>query len=254
MSPRSLLIPLAAVAFALPNTLSAQAAPTLALGTATSGTTTSTGRPAKYRVSTDAAGVLSVAVSGTADFVIAVTDVDGQQLRDGTADRDMNGQVGLEYLAVVLPRPGQYGVEIRTNGEDESAAFRIVTAFAPMAAFEVPEDTDGRPGNARVVEVGAVIEDQINADGGDRADWYTVTSKEAMTLIVVTRVEDGTNGDLILEAFVGDDLEDSAARSDQDLRGHAGNESLTVEVSRMANFNGPLILFTNYDSGNPCQR
>jgi hypothetical protein len=43
-------------------------------------------------------------------------------------------------------------------------------------------------------------------------------------------VEDGTRGDLILEAYLGDNMSESVARSDQDLREHAGNESLTVEV------------------------
>ncbi|MEX2181735.1 MAG: hypothetical protein WD771_06810 [Gemmatimonadaceae bacterium] len=231
-SSRAVIVTLFVVllaALVLPGLLGAQA-PTLAFNAPTSGVTGPRGQAVKYRVSTDAAGVLTVAASGGADLTLAVTDEDGQELRDGTADRDLRGEVGSEYLAVVVPRAGRYGVEVRTNGQSGGVAFRVVATFAPMPEFAVAADPDGRPGTARAIAVGAAQDDQLDPDAGDLADWYAITATEAMTLIVITRVEDETEGDIVLEAFVNDALDEPAARSDQDLRGNAGNESLTVDV------------------------
>jgi hypothetical protein len=136
----------------------------------------------------------------------------------------------LEYLAVVLPRGGRYVVEVKTNGDAAGISFRVVATFAPMPAFELPADPDGSPSMARAVAVGNANQDQLHPDAGDAADWYTLTATEAMTLVIVTRVDDGAEGDLLLEAFVGDELGEAAARSDQDLRGNSGNESLTLDV------------------------
>ncbi len=201
----------------------------LTLGTATDGTTSGSA-PAKFRVTISGAGVLTVAANGEGDLTLAVTDEDGQALRDGTADTDHRGQLGLEYLATPIPRAGTYVVEVRVNGSGNGVPFRVVANFVAMTGFEVAADPDGSPRTARALAVGSAQEESLNPDAGDLVDWYVVTATEAMTLILVTRVEDDTQGDIVLEAFLGDDLSESVARSDQDLRGNAGNESLTVDV------------------------
>lgn len=224
---------LALVAIFVPTLLAAQkptGSPTnLALGTAVSGSTHSSNGAAIYRVTTTGAGIITVAAFGEGDLTLAVTDEDGQQLRDGTADTDYRGKMGAEYLAVPVPGAGTYGVEVRANGGG-AIPFRVIATFAAMSGFEMPADTDGRPRNARAIAVGAAMEDQLNPDEGDLADWYLVTASEAMTIIFGTRVDEGSEGDLMLDAYIGEDLNNSVAHSDQDLRGNSGNESLTVDL------------------------
>lgn len=221
---------LALAALLIPSLLSAQKPPTvLVFGTAANGATGASGEAAQYRVTAMGAGVLTVVVFGESDLTLAVKDEDGQTLRDGTADRDFRGQVGAEYLAVPIPAAGTYGIEVRVNGGN-AVAFRVIATFAAMSAFEMAPDPDGRPRNARSISAGAAREDQLHPDDGDLADWYVVTATQAMTLVVTTRVEEGTSGDFVLEAFLGEDLNDSVARSDQDLRGSGANESLTVDL------------------------
>lgn len=204
-------------------------APALPMNTTASGTLGSSGEAAKYSFMATGAGLLTVAANAPSDITLAVMDEDGQMLREGAIDRDHAGNVGREYGTVVIPRAGKYNIEVRGLDASGAVAFTVGGSFVPMAALEMPEDPDGRPANAKVVQPGVALEDQVNPDAGDAADWFSVTAETAMTLVIVTRVEE-EGGDLVIEAFSAGNMAESVGRSDQDLRGNAGNESVTVEM------------------------
>jgi hypothetical protein len=184
----------------------------------------------RYRFTAPSAGVLTVAISGAEDLVLEVFDEDGQPVPDGSADRDLNGEMGTELLSVVLSHVGAYLVEVRGNGVSAAARFTIGSGFLAMPAFARPADPDRRPGQARPLTVGTAHQDQLHPSNGDLWDWFSIKATEAMTLVVVTRMEEGVEGDLILEAYLGTDFSEPTEASDQDLQGHTGNESLTLDV------------------------
>jgi hypothetical protein len=204
-------------------------APALPMNTTVSGTLGNGGEAAKYSFTATSAGLLTVAANAPSDITLAVMDEDGQMLREGAIDRDHAGNVGREYGTVVIPRAGKYAIEVRGLDASGAVSFTVGGSFLAMAALEMPEDPDGRPANAKAIQPGAVIEDAVHPDEGDAADWYSVTAETAMTLVIVTRVEE-EGGDLVLEAFSANNMAESIGRSDQDLRGNAGNESMTLEM------------------------
>lgn len=187
-----------------------------------SGTTT-------YTFRAPAAGVLTVAVKGNGDLSLAVTDVDRQSLPEGSVDADLHGNMGEEMLSLVLPEPGTYRVEVRGFG-NEGGTFTLASGFVTMPGFAQPVDPDGKPSSARDLAIGAGHDDEIHPSAGDHRDWYRIRVAEAGTLVILTRVADDFEGDLVLEAFLGADFSDAAASSDQDLQDNAGRESLTLEV------------------------
>lgn len=224
------LLLLAGLATLSPAALEAQAPAALPTGAVANGALGMRGEAAKYRYAATGAGILTVAVNGVADLVLSIMDEDGQVLPDGRADRDLRGVMGAEMLAVVLPRRGSYLVEIGANSAGGAVPFTISAAFAPMPAFERAEDADGRPGNARVLEPGMGHEDALNLDDGDASDWYTLRAASAMTVFVMTRMPEGASGDLVLEAFIGGVFTEPTVRSDQDLQGNTGNETVSVDL------------------------
>ncbi len=227
----SLAFALIAAASTLANAQTpAASVPALSTGATANGALGARGEPSKYRYTSSGPGVLTVAVHGVADLTLRVTDEDGQTLPDGSSDRDMRGEMGAEMLAVVLPRRGNYMVEVAANGGGGAIPFVISAAFASMPAFERPEDPDGRPGNAKALAAGTGLEDQLHLDAGDAVDWYTLRATEAMTLFVMTRVPEGEDHDLVLEAFIGGMYGEAAVRSDQDLQGVVGNETVSVDL------------------------
>lgn len=213
--------------FLLAVPLSAQSP--LPINTTTTGRIGAEGQAARYQFTATSAGVLTVAVHGEADLTLAVSDVDGQPVPDGTADRDLGGSVGAEMLAVVLPEAGVYRIEVRSYG-DEASGFTIGASFVSLPAFARSPDPDGRPSRARSLAIGAAHTDELNPDAGDLWDWYTVPVTENVALVIVTRMDDGVDGDLALEAYLDNDFSTPAASSDQDLQGNLGNESVTVNV------------------------
>ena len=65
----------------------------------------------------------------------------------------------------------------------------------------------------------------------------------------VTRVSDGNEGDLVIEGYLAGDFSTAVARSDQDLQGVMGNESLTLNVNP-----GDVVhlkVQSLFDSGDP---
>lgn len=201
----------------------------LPVGSTASGALGANGKAARYRFQASGAGVLTVVAHGSEDLTLAVMDEDGQPVPDGTADRDLNGNVGSEMLSVVLTEGGSYLVEVRSHGSD-GGSFTVGGAWVPMPAFARPPDPDGRPSRAGQLAIGATHTDQLHPDEGDQWDWFTVSVTERTTLVVVTRMDEGVEGDLALEVYLDNEFNTPAVQSDQDLQGNLGNESATVDV------------------------
>jgi len=206
----------------------ASAQTALPLGKVQAGKTTSD-KPSEYRVKAESAGVLTVAVKGEGDLVLAVLDGDGQPVPDGRSDRDLGGDSGTEMVSVTLGEAGDYRVRVIVQMGTTSSAYQIAASWMPFPPFARPADPDGRPGTARAIKVGESVEDALDASQGDLADWYVVKADSDGTLVVVTRPV-GDGGDLVLEAFLDGEFGQPAARSDQDLQGNSASESVSLNV------------------------
>ena len=187
-------------------------------------------RPTEFTVAAKTAGVLSVAVQGTGDLALQLVDDDGQVLPDGSTDRDLTGNEGMELLSTTITEPGTYRLRVRLQGGDKSI-FTVAGAFLTFPAFQRPGDPDRRPGNARSIAVGKPLEDSLDAASGDSWDWYVLKAAEEGTLTVVTRqVGNGDTPDLVLELYTGGNFGEAQDRSDQDLQGNSASESVSVQV------------------------
>jgi hypothetical protein len=202
----------------------------LPIGSKASGTTSSEA-PAEFRFTPPSAGVLTIVVRGNDDLTIQVVDEDGQLVPMGTADGDNNGSTGLEYLAVPIGQADPLRVRVTLLSDDGgSGAFTISAAFLAEEGFAQAADPDRRPSLARALTVGGAMEESLNPEEGDRWDWFVIRASEAMTVTVLTRMDEGSTGDLVLSAFTGGNMDAEIAHSDQDLQGHLGNESVTVAL------------------------
>ena len=218
---------LATVVAAAPFAAPVLAAQQLTLGQVTSGATDGN-EPAIFTFTAEAAGVLTVVVRGKneVDLTITVTDSLGQPLPDGNSDRDLGGDVGAEQAAVVIPGAGDYQVRIGTWGG--GGLFDIAAGFVPFPALARAPDPDGLPTAAADLVPGAPIEDQIDPSNGDGWDWFKVTAESAGVITVITEAPEG---DLVLEVFAEGEFGEAVNRSDQDMQGVTGNESLTVNAA-----------------------
>lgn len=188
------------------------------------------GESAEYTLQASGAGLLTLALHGDADLNLNVMDEDGQLLPDGQIDSDQYGNAGLEAGMVTLPYAGRYLVRVSSLGGD-SAPYTLHANFLPFTQIARTPDTDGRPGNARRMNVGQSFDDSINGDEGDLRDWFTVTAPDNGTFTIVTRAR-GEGGDIALEAFLGSNFDEPAARSDQDAQDNSANESISLTVSK----------------------
>lgn len=225
MKPVS-VVPITILSLLSPCLLRAQEPPLLAPGQVVQGETSFEGA-AEYSFDVDAAGILTVAARSTnqSDLVLLVTDADGQPLPSGRSDQDIGGDTGAEQFAVTIPRAGRYLVRVETFG-GAGAAFKLGASWLAFPDLEVPADPDGSPGSAIQISLGqGAWDDSINQNPGDYRDWFVLTVEEAGTLTVLTRADEG---DLVLEAFDDGEYSEAIQRSDQDLQGTAGNESVTL--------------------------
>ena len=193
--------------------------------------TATTEAPATFRFTPSGPGVLTVVVKASDDVTIRVVDGDGQMLPEGSADNDVNGSTGLEFLALPVGYAEPLTVEVTMLSEEGGGGkFTISASFVAEEGFAKAPDPDRRPSTAKALNVGAASEETLNADEGDGWDWFKITASESMTLVIVTRMAEGTEGDLTIEAYTDGAFDTPAANSDQDLQGHTGNESVTVDV------------------------
>lgn len=187
--------------------------------------------PTEFTVSVKTAGVLSVAVQGTGDLALQLVDEDGQVMPDGSADRDLSGNEGMELLSTTVTEPGNYRLRVRLQGGNQST-FSIAGSYLSFPAFARPGDPDRRPGAAKAVAVGKPLEDSLDPAAGDAWDWFVLKATQAGTLSVVTRqVGNGDAPDLVLELYTDGKFGESQDRSDQDLQGNSASESVSVEVT-----------------------
>jgi hypothetical protein len=212
----------------LSTSLSAQAPAALPMGAPVQGKVGD--EPMEYTLAAKTAGVLTVAVQGTSDLALQLVDEDGQQMPDGSTDRDMNGNEGTELLSATITEPGTYRVRVRSNGD--GGTFQIAAAFMGFPAFQRPGDPDRRPRSAKAGQIGKAFEDGLDPEAGDNWDWWVMKAAQAGTLTVVTRqVGSGDAPDLVLEVFTDGEFGEAKDRSDQDLQGNSANESATVQVT-----------------------
>ena len=184
---------------------------------------------ATYQFKAATAGVLTVAVVGDGDLEITITDEDGQAVQDGTSDKDMFGSTGTEQASVTLTEPGAYRVQVRTVDGGVSK-FQIGASWISMPGLARPSDPDKRPSQARALDVGKAHEDSIDTDKGDPWDWFVYTPAQAGTLTIILRPVSKESFDLTLETYAAGDFTKATASSDQDLQGHAANESISLDV------------------------
>lgn len=184
--------------------------------------------PAVFTFNAESAGVLTVVVrdDGDTDLQLAVTDAVGQILPEAEADRDLGGDTGAEQLAAVIPSAGQYRVRVSVffggNG-----SFELVAGWISYPKLGGPVDDDALPTAAVELTPGSPIDDSIDPGAGDNWDWFKVTTSSAAAITVIT---EASEGDLALEVFADGEFSDSLNRSDQDMQGVQGNESLTIQA------------------------
>lgn len=207
----------------------AQQAPALAIGKNEAGTATNE-KPAIYQFNATSAGVLTVVVQGTGDLALLVMDADGQPVPEGSSDRDLFNSTGTEQLMVTITEAGMYRVQVRQQ-DSSPAKFQIGASWVPFAGFARPADPDKRPATARALDIGKSHEDSLDSGAGDSWDWFVLTPKTAGTLTVILRPVANSEIDLQLEVYLGTELTEAAAKSDQDLQGNAANESATLDVT-----------------------
>jgi len=214
-----------ALAFTLPVPAHAQQA--LQLNQPMQGTA-SDNTPAVFTFNAETPGVLTVVVrgSGDADLQLSIADAVGQALPDGQADQDLGGDSGAEQLATVIRSAGDY--QVRVSTWFGSGNFDIVAGWISYPALGGPADPDGMPTAAAALVPGTPIEDSIGPGAGDAWDWFKVTADGGGVITVLT---EAAEGDLVLEVFEEGNFAEAINRSDQDMQGVAGNESLTIQAA-----------------------
>jgi hypothetical protein len=202
----------------------------LPTGKAVSGSAT-TEAPAVYQFNATSAGVLTIALNGTGDLAIMVSDADGQPVPQGQTDQDLFGSTGTEQLMVTITEAGRYKIEIRQQDSGPSK-FEIGAAWVAFPAFARPADPDTRPSQARALETGRTHEDSLDPATGDQWDWFVFTPKLGGALTVILRPAAGAGNDLdlVLELYVGENLTEAVSKSDQDMQDNMANESATIDV------------------------
>ena len=184
------------------------------------------GEAATFRFVAPSGGHLALmALAESIDISITVNDEFGQAVEEGHADRDLFGNPGTERLSILIRRAGEYTVEVASFGGD-GGDFEIGAAWLPVPGIELPPDPDGSPNDAMTLTPGTPHEDSLDTATGDTADWYVL---EATADIVVTVITEGED-DVYLEAYADSDFGDYVHRSDQDLQGNSGSESVTMHL------------------------
>ncbi len=184
------------------------------------------GDGATFRFVAETSGLLTVIIHGEdIDLFIEVSDAVGQLVEDGRVDFDLFGNTGTEHFSRALRRPGEYQVRVGSF-MSELGEFTIGASWLPVAVIEVPPDADGTPDTATALLPGTPIEDRLDPSTGDGSDWYFVEAATDVVLTVITEGED----DVFLEVYNADDFSSYMDRSDQDLQGSGGNESVTVRL------------------------
>lgn len=200
------------------------AADALPLGETVEG---STGNPdtAIYEFTAESTGVLTVIVRANNDVVINVTDELGLQIEDGYVDTDYYGDSGAEQGAIIIGEAGDY--QVRIEPLSGAADFALAANWLPFEGLARKPDPQGSPDEAILMGIGKIYSGLIRESLGDRADWYRVEAARDGVLNVATRTR---SDDVVLEYYQDGSFGSSMQRSDQDLDGDTGRESITIQV------------------------
>jgi len=210
--------------------------------------TASDDTPAIFTFAAESAGMLTVVVRGQSDtdLQLAIADIVGQPLPDGSSDQDLGGDYGAEQVAAVIPSAGQY--QVRVGSWSGSGSFELVAGWIAYPALGGPVDPDALPTAAAELTPGAPIDDSIDPSNGDSWDWFKVTVDSAAAITVITSAPEG---DLALEAFAEGEYADSISASDQDMQGVAGNESITIQAQAGETYYFKVTPFSNFGGAIP---
>ena len=183
--------------------------------------------PFELGFTAETAGLLNAFVVGAdeTDLHLSVVDDTGQTVMDGSVDRDLYGRMGTETISVMLRVPGQYVLRVHARGGPVQA--HVESAWVPAPSVTLPPDPDGKPTSAYVLMPGSSVDDSLDPREGDAVDWYAITSEEGGYVAILV---EAAEGDLALELYVEGSFEDHVERSDQDLQGVSGNESLMASI------------------------
>lgn len=180
---------------------------------------------AAYDFHAESSGVLTVIVRATSDVVINVVNEFGQPIEDGYVDTDYYGDTGAEQGAIVIAEPGDY--QVRIEPLSGSADFVMAASWLPFESIERRPDPQGSPAESIHMGIGKIYSGLIRESLGDRQDWYRVEAARDGVLNVSTRTR---MSDVVLEYYQDGNLGSSMERSDQDLGGDTGRESITIQV------------------------
>ena len=193
--------------------------------------TTTSAAVASYAFTAESSGVLTVVVRANNDVVINVVDGFGRQIDGGYFDTDYGGDTGAEQAAIIIGGAGDYQVRIEPLAGD--ADFVLATSWLPMAlvARTLPRpsapDPQGSPEDSIHMGIGKIYRGSIHDASGDVQDWFRIEAARNGVLNVSTRTR---SSDVVLEYYQDGNYGSSLERSDQDLHGDTGNESITVSV------------------------
>lgn len=191
------------------------------------------GDASNYAFRSDGPGFLSIVVRGTtedADLVLTVMDEEYQTLWNGRSDQDLGGDLAAEQLLVPIPAGGAYTISVEGPYSNETVSYDIGATFLATSIAEVPPDPDGRPSQARELDIGESHEDAIDPASGDGWDWYRFTADSDGVLTVLTRANDMEEGDVKLELFREGSFREADLESDQDEDSVLTNESVNLDV------------------------
>lgn len=195
---------------------------------------TTSDSPTEYDFQSDGSGVLTIVVRGDGDISISVLDESGQPVPSGRIDIDFEGNQGAEQGAIILGEEGKFRVVIGCLGFE--ASYVLGASWLPIDEVVRLADPQGSPGDAVAMELEETYRGAIEIGNGDRKDWFRFEAEEATRLTVATRSRE--NGDLVLESYSEDSFEFIVDRSDQDLEGNPGNESITTDLEE-----GDIVYF-----------
>jgi hypothetical protein len=196
----------------------------LPLGETLTGATTSAA-PAAYAFTAESPGVLTVVVRADHDVVINVVNSFGQPIDDGYIDTDFGGNAGAEQGAIIIGDAGDYQVRIEPLSGD--ADFVLGATWLPTDAVARKPDPQGSPEEAILMGIGKIYNGTIRGAAGDQQDWFRIEAARAGVLNVSTRTR---ASDVVLEYYQDGNFAGSMERSDQDLGGDSGHESITINV------------------------
>jgi hypothetical protein len=189
-------------------------------------------KPAIYAIQLDEPGIVTVAAAGVGeiDLWVSVADESSQEIFDARIDHDARELPHGEFGSVAVTKPGRYLV-VAGSWSGQSVV-QLKATFTAVPGLVHRDDPQGDPGQAVELTLGQPLEQSLNLDEGDRRDWFKLVPEQTGRVVVTTRTPDGSDLDVLLEAYDANAFWDSAHYSDEDLNDSYGHEKLDLDVRR----------------------